>query len=66
MRLIKYGNPVELAIPINAIDDTYIDQDDKKVLVFWLRGGQNQKITHASEEECRIDFDRIIKALEEE
>ncbi len=65
MRLIKYGNPVELVIPINAIDQMHIDQDNKKILVFWLRGGEVQKITHGSEEECRIDFGQIIKVLEE-
>ena len=46
-----------------GIDAVFIDNDDKKLLVFWLRGGQVQKVIFPDEETCKKDFESILKIL---
>ena len=62
-KVIGYGNPVNLAIMADSIDAVFIDNDDKKLLIYWLRGGQVQKIYFENEESCRKDFENILKIL---
>ena len=64
-KVIGYGNPVNVAIIADSIDAVFIDNDDKKLLVFWLRGGQVQKVIFPDEESCKKDLESIIKILSE-
>lgn len=65
-KVIGYGNPVNLAIMADSIDAVFIDNEDKKLLIYWLRGGQVQKIFFPDEETCRKDFESVIGILSKE
>lgn len=65
-KVIGYGDPVNLAIMADSIDAVFIDNDDKKLLIYWLRGGQVQKIYFSDEESCRKDLESVIEILSKE
>lgn len=64
-KVLKLGDPTELAIVADSIDEVFISRDDGKVLTVWLRGGQVQTISHQTEEDCRKSYDQIVKTLED-
>lgn len=65
-RLIRYGSPLSVVIMPASVDAVFIDEEDKKHLVYWLRGGQVQNVYFENEETCRKDFEAVIGILSEE
>ena len=65
-KMIKYGNPVSLVIMIDSIDAVFINQKDKKQLVFWLRGGQVQRVILSDEDECKSAMESVLRILSED
>ena len=65
-KMIKLGNPVNLVIMIDSIDAVFINQKDKKQLVFWLRGGQTQKVILSDEDECKSAMESVLRILSED
>ena len=65
-KMIKLGNPVNLVIMIDSIDAVFINQKDKKQLVFWLRGGQVQRVILSDEDECKSAMESVLRILSED
>ena len=63
--IIGYGNPVDCLIMPESVDAVYIDNEDKKHLVYWLRGGHVQNIYFTDEKACREDLERVLLILTE-
>ena len=65
-QMIKYGNPVSLVIMVDSIDAVFINNEDKKELVYWLRGGQVQRIVLHDEDECKSEMESVLQILSED
>lgn len=65
-KMITYGNPVSLVIMIDSIDAVFINQEDKKQLIYWLRGGNIQRVILSDEDECKSEMETVLKILDED
>jgi len=65
-KMIKYGNPVSLVIMIDSIDAVFINQEDKKQLIYWLRGGQIQRVILSDEDECKSEMESVLRIMSED
>jgi hypothetical protein len=65
-KIIKYGNPVSLVIMVDSIDAVFIDNLKKNNLVYWLRGGEVQRVILSDEKECQSEMESVLGILSED